>query len=678
MAVLQGTAELEINATEANSFTRQIETYSGFTTPDCRVRPGDCRALLDNSTGEFSRFNASSTFNGDLFRGAPVVVKRQTTAIWTGYLDSLEPNAVRSGGAPMAELRAVDALGYYGVRDVYPLPSTGGEPYSTLVHNVLDAMGYLPIANWRGNSNGTVNNAVLGDHFLPSDVQDGDLIVLAIWRNDTLTFEAGQGPTDDGFTQIESASIANGANTFWGRLYTKTASSEPASYSWDTTNSAGGFGTTYVFVVIRDPDGVADSSVNAHAASTSLTASAVTSARNNSLILGIWGQPFVSAATLTPPAGYSERDDIDSPGTGFCNVEIATGIKNIAGSTGSLVATSNQSAVAINFLIAINPSTAAAASRIFEDGKFTAGQWGDGGRSGLAILQDLMSAEGGYLYVNPAGAIVFEGSEHRLGSPHQTSQLTLSDGSATNPYHAIKLLNPQPALRNQIEAHADSYAAGSAGTVLWTLPTASYSLGAGATLNVIAEYPGPEDVTGAFVELWVSPRIGTDVTSTSDSSLLVHSVVRSARRMKFSIQNISGSGLTLTLVQARGKPITKTSEVARAYAEDATSVATHGPKFYAVSGSMASIEDAETRAAMELAKFKDERVSLELRAWSTTNYLARAISDRITVTASSTRTQFSLTTKQCYIDGIGHLIRPGLIDEMTFYLNDAAIVDDLP
>ena len=182
----------------------------------------------------------------------------------------------------------------------------------------------------------------------PTGTVEGDLLVAC------LTFNTGSSATltvPTGWTLIART---NQTTTVGLATYYRVAgASEAASYTWGSSSRwtigiiriSGANTTTPIQVSAANSSGTA---------STSVGAPAVTTTAANSLVLAFYTNNNIS--TYTAATGTFEQYDAPYSATSPSNM-LATFIKDVAGSTGTLTATSSNSAAWAAQQVAINPST---------------------------------------------------------------------------------------------------------------------------------------------------------------------------------------------------------------------------------------------------------------------------------------------------------------------------------
>ena len=105
---------------------------------------GVLNATLNNASGDYSTFNASSALYGNLLPGRKVKLTGNdgstTRTLWQGFLDSIQP-VPSATGANIAQLKAIGPLGYLNKFEV-DTEMFAGKKAGELVGEVLDVAGW--------------------------------------------------------------------------------------------------------------------------------------------------------------------------------------------------------------------------------------------------------------------------------------------------------------------------------------------------------------------------------------------------------------------------------------------------------------------------------------------------------------------------------------------------------
>jgi hypothetical protein len=195
----------------------------------------------------------------------------------------------------------------------------------------------------------------------PTNVADGDLIVIYVWYADGSDRSAYALSGLTGFTEIQNAHAKASASYIGWRVYYKVASSEPSS--WTITTSGGSTATSWdlTMVVYRDGFSITDPIDDSVAAmstanDTSVATAGVTCDAANETIL-FAGQVGTSR-TFTPPSNPGVfTEDIDKGGANGQR-EAAHYNWSSSGATGAITATiSGNSIYKGGSAICLNPYT---------------------------------------------------------------------------------------------------------------------------------------------------------------------------------------------------------------------------------------------------------------------------------------------------------------------------------
>lgn len=295
-------------------------------------------------------------------------------------------------------------------------------------------------------------------------------------------------------------------------------------------------------------------------------------------------------------------------------------------------------------------------NRALDIGDTTTGRWYvESTNSALEACRQLEETEFGFFYDDSFGRLVYESRNHRLTGDHIVSKLLLSDAGDIPYLISIDQANPIRDIWNEATVEVSSFVEGAL-AVLWTLREASNpTLLAGETKTYIAKYPSQYSggYVGAYVNAWTTPVVGTDITQTgvSNSDIAVI-VIKSANTMIISITNNHATATaTLTLVQARGTPVTKQDPVL-VRAIDADSQTKYQRRVFPIRGKwLPDTETAQNAVNSIVARYKDMRpiltVSVPINFAEAQNafpILERMISDRISIEAEGILTQLGIAS----------------------------------
>jgi MSHA biogenesis protein MshQ len=131
--------------------------------------------------------------------------------------------------------------------------------------------------------------------------------------------------------------------------------SEPATYTWTFSGSrlAAAVIHAYAGVDTANPINAVGGQVNA--SGVAVTAPSITTTVANTMLVGFFAKQ--SSGTWTPPAGMTERGEIN--GAGGSQTTSATGVDAVVaaiGPTGTRIATASSGALNVGHLVALRPA----------------------------------------------------------------------------------------------------------------------------------------------------------------------------------------------------------------------------------------------------------------------------------------------------------------------------------
>ena len=251
-------------------------------------------------------------------------------------------------------------------------------------------------------------------------------------------------------------------------------------------------------------------------------------------------------------------------------------------------------------------ATGAAITKVIEDadlsmptnidaGQTTLARWWSDGERSIGAMRKIERTELGYIGESPLGEIVFEDRHHRLAAPHTASQATFSDApGASLSYSKIEQLDPLRELFNYFTALVTLYTVGSLAT-LWTLAESGASsppLASGEAKVFWARYPNPQSASNAVhTDAWTTPVASTDFTVNAQADgggadltgSVAVSVSKFSQAMKITLTNNHATDGFITLLKARGTPVTA-DDPTRVVEEDATSQTAYGKRTFPLDG----------------------------------------------------------------------------------------------
>jgi len=337
--------------------------------------------------------------------------------------------------------------------------------------------------------------------------------------------------------------------------------------------------------------------------------------------------------------------------------------------------------------------------RDIDIGQTTMTRWWRDPVTAWTAAREVETTENGFLRETRDGKIAFEDREHRFGATHQTPQATYSDDPASAGairYMEIERPSPLPRVYNDIRASVTTYTTENI-AVLWTHPLANTTgdapsippgesltfwadaktLAAARTLVGVNQWTTPTLGSGNDIEVWsVNDGTGTDL-GLADTGIAVSAL---GTTLKITLTN-NHATLTgyVTAAQARGTAITASDPV-RVQAEDATSQTAYGLRRFPNDGEARWIPDtdeAQSACNWRLQAWKDALPTLRVAISGLANRthkieaLTRDVSDRVTVEATQSRTQFGLSGDY-YVEGVSHRFNRDHSYTVELLLNDAA------
>ncbi len=219
------------------------------------------------------------------------------------------------------------------------------DTFSWTVTDVTPPAGITLRSVSYGSNNAVVTSIVATR---PAGVVAGDVLLASI---DTRGSSVVTAPA--GWTLVR---MDLNASSLRKSTYVRVATgSEPATYTWTFSGSrlAAAVIHAYSGVDTTTPVDVVGGQVNA--SGTAVTAPSITTTVPNTMLVGFFAKQ--SSGTWTPPAGMTERGEIN--GTGGTQTTSATGVDALQaaiGPTGTRVATASSAALNIGHLVALRPA----------------------------------------------------------------------------------------------------------------------------------------------------------------------------------------------------------------------------------------------------------------------------------------------------------------------------------
>ena len=330
------------------------------------------------------------------------------------------------------------------------------------------------------------------------------------------------------------------------------------------------------------------------------------------------------------------------------------------------------------------------ADRDIDTGQSTMARFWIDGINTLESLRIVERSESGFLRETADGKIRFEDRHRRMKAPHITSQATFSDGAAaTLRYSDPVQQDPLPFIFNGFETEIRRFTVGSLAT-LWTLPESGANsplIAQGESRTFFAEYPTPAAALDAIaVDAWTTPVATTDFTANSASdgsgtdltSDIAIAVTKFATSMKIAVTNNGSVAAFLTLLKARGTPVTIDDPV-KVTAEDATSQTKYGERtFPLVDHFIADTDEGQQWTDFNLAIYKSEIPVLRIGVPANVDnahlieVLERDVSDRIRITATSVGTGLGID-EAFFIENMKHVVTEEMrVHRVTYELSPAS------
>lgn len=663
--------------------------------------PAKLSATLLNIDGDYSPFETSSPLYGLTLPGRKVRLRTVNPAhtLGTFYLDRLLPETVEKG-LPKARLTAFGALSRTAQAEIFSKVSEG-ELTGELIHKILNQTGiagvtveYAGISPQENSGYGTAGGNSTYNAAAADDAEAGDQLIMFVVMEGLPTF--GTSPAVYGFTQVGST-IDNGASMRASVWTKKHSGSEPSHYFLSKSTGL----DWHVWVIaLRGQRAITDISAIdivsglATVSGTNHATPSITTTEDGEILVGFFA--VLSETSWTPPAGMAERGD-DVAGVGIAanlTSSVATVSQTLAGASGAKTATCGVAGVGIAILVGVkSASPISASSRRVDLGTVTAGKWAVNKKGALQALDEVVVTEGGFLYDARDGAIVFEDAHHRLSGAHLVSQAEYSDDPAAEfSYTRISELDPLQEVFTRFTVPVQTYTQGGLST-LWQYtelenPPYLFVLAPNEFRRLIAQYPNPDDVTGAWVKSWTTPVKGSDVTvvdlldGTIMEDYLSVGAVKYGNRMLIQVGNSHPQvHQGFQTLRAQGVPYTLKDPLIM-QAEDSEAQLKYGIRTLALpTNYIPTTRVAQDRADFLLAKHKEPRpiITCGFKPGSNSAFISelleRDISDRVTLVADN-RSKLGID-QDFWIEAITYRVRPQNWFEVEFELSDASFESEL-
>jgi len=213
----------------------------------------------------------------------------------------------------------------------------------------------MPVA-FRSSSAGTASTGNITVN-APAGVQDGDFLVAIAWSDDGLVHPTAPA----GWTALGTVQSVTGVGV--GKVWTKTAASEPASQVW----TGGGNSTSIIFILaFTGASGidVGPTFANSTTASTTRTASAISPTGTDSILVCSFASLVNNAGAdaYTTPSGMTELADTGDATNPYYSAALDYQVLAASGTTGTRVSTATRSSKWQAVSIAVKSAAAAAST----------------------------------------------------------------------------------------------------------------------------------------------------------------------------------------------------------------------------------------------------------------------------------------------------------------------------
>ena len=294
----------------------------------------------------------------------------------------------------------------------------------------------------------------------------------------------------------------------------------------------------------------------------------------------------------------------------------------------------------------------ASGDRNLNTGKTTMTRWWTDQRA-LEAMREVETTEGGFLKEDKDGKLAFEDRHHRLtASTSTTSQKTFSDAlSPTLPYINITEEDPLQFIYNDVRTEITIYTVG-AEAVLWTLGATgadSPKIEAGAARRFLAKYP-TKGSPGAdvAVDAWSTLVENTDYEANTQaggggddkSSVLTIGVEKYGTQQWITVTNTDTVPVFLTLLQAKGTPVTGSDPVGIVASDSASQDSYEKRTWPTNTQFLPDVDEAQEWCNTILSTFKDPLalVAITINAGLDTNSFTAMkdldLSHRVTLVAN--------------------------------------------
>lgn len=340
--------------------------------------------------------------------------------------------------------------------------------------------------------------------------------------------------------------------------------------------------------------------------------------------------------------------------------------------------------------------TLAGSFRDIDTGKTTVTTFVHGREKPVPVMRKIEETESGFLRESNNGKIVFENRQRRGLSPYTTSQAVFTDSTTgTLAYGEIEQEDPIAFVFNELVTTIQTYTTAATST-LWKPPSGALGVNAVVPMNggvrtFVASYPNPTATANAVgVFLWTTPTATTDYNVFSDSAGtgtnmngdVVRTAVDNGNELEISFTNTANRLAYVTFLQARGVPLLKDDPIIIPK-RDSTSETKYGKRTAPIhAGYVPNAGEATDWGDWNAAVYGDPtpRFNISFVANRSNAHLTEAIlrdiSDRITLTATSTSNRLGVSS-DFFIEKIEGRIDSDRTHTVKWYLSEAEQFSDM-
>lgn len=303
----------------------------------------------------------------------------------------------------------------------------------------------------------------------------------------------------------------------------------------------------------------------------------------------------------------------------------------------------------------------------------------------LDAAHKVEETENGFLHEGKTGTVIFEDRTRRLGSPHTTAQVTVSDnpGAGEITYSRITQGDPLKQIFNLFTTTIQNYTVGAVQEI-WKHPEAVAShadiltIEPGASYQVVALTP--TDAAYDLVSPWTTLVATTDYTANSQTDGLGTDLTGSigvavskfVTAMSITLTNNHATSTAyITLLRARGQPVNLDNPIL-VLAQDAASQGKYGIRQFPVPAELVrdSTEGQDhVRALLEIYKDPRPQVDVTINANRDATHLShvlrRAVSDKINIEALTADVDLGIDTG-FFMESMHHVVDKNEFHNVTW------------